>query len=210
MPDHSVGANKSLAMEQLIRRLKAQPWARVLDLGPAVGANVEFLAQYQCRLHIADLFHSLSERIERHPGETGQAASRLRDELPAANEPPFDLILTWDLLNYLDQEEIRVVGERLAGICHRDGLVFVMISNARQIPNMPCRYTIVDDGSLRYECDSAQHRLAPRYKEPDLEKLLPAFEVETSYLLRNGYQEYLLELRDEAEVSHAPYPRPRR
>jgi len=208
--DRSVGANKSLALELLLKRLRRQPWSRVLDLGPAVGANVEFLAQFQCRLHIADLYHSLRERFERTSTDTTSPATRLTAELPPVDHEPFDLILAWDLLNYLDPEEIRVIGEHLARICHRDGVVFLMISTARQIPNLPCRYSIVGDGMLRYDCKSASQRSAPGYKEPDLERLLPAFEVETSYLLRNGYQEYLLELRADAEMDRTDYPRPMR
>ena len=67
-----------------------------------------------------------------------------------------------------------------------------MLSTVQTIPELPGRYLMLDPETLRFENDSSRQRRSPSYKEPDLEKLMPAFEVETSYLLRSGIQEYVL------------------
>ena len=96
------------------------------------------------------------------------------------------------------RDQVVALGRHLAGLCDRDGLVFVLISNKPQVPELPGRYLMLDPETLRYENSSRRSRPAPGYKEPDLERLMPAFEVETSYLLRSGVQEYVLTPRSVA------------
>jgi len=60
------------------------------------------------------------------------------------------------------------------------------------MPSQPIRFRIVDTDTLSYTIDSSLERPSPLFKEPDLKRWLPDFEVETSFLLRNGFQEYVL------------------
>ena len=66
--------HRSLALAALfddIRRRKMQ----VLDLGSAVGSNVEFLSQYGCKLFIEDLYAALSTRATGDDGELAGPSS---------------------------------------------------------------------------------------------------------------------------------------
>ena len=116
----------------------------------------------------------------------------LSKELPISDLGPFDLILAWDLLNYLTGEQMAVLGKQLARICRRESLVFALITNAKEMPVQPIRFRIIDNDTLSYTIDSELGRPSPLFKEPDLNRWLPDFEVETSFLLRNGLQEYVL------------------
>jgi hypothetical protein len=176
----------------VLRRLLEKRNARVLDLGAAMGPNVSFVGRYAPKLYIADLFNTIRSRPGGLPKERKQLERLLTRDLPASDLGPFDLILAWDLLNYLSGEQMAVVGRHLTRLCRREGLVFALITNAKSMPNLPISFRIVDSDTLAYQIDSDMGRPSPLFKEPDLQRWLPDFAVETSFLLRNGFQEYVL------------------
>ncbi|HEY0553155.1 MAG TPA: hypothetical protein VGG20_02760, partial [Thermoanaerobaculia bacterium] len=53
--------HRSLAFAALCEEMRRRK-LQVLDLGSAVGSNVEFLSQYGCKLFIEDLYAALSSR----------------------------------------------------------------------------------------------------------------------------------------------------
>lgn len=185
----------SLALKYVVRRFRALGGSRVLDLGPATGRNVQFLSSFISKLFIADLSNTICSQAGRAGLDKSKLERILRRDFPAASEEPIDLVLLWDLLNYLDRDQVTTLGRHLAGICSRDSLVFMLISNKPEVPELPGRYLMLDPETLRYENRCKRTRPTPGYKEPDLERLMPAFEVETSFLLRSGVQEYVLTTR---------------
>jgi hypothetical protein len=184
----------SLALRQLLRCLGADRKGCVLDLGPASGANVAFFSRRPCTLHIADLYRAL--RSDRGlPRDATELGIVLPQQLPPG---PFDLILAWDLFDYFDRAQLEVLGQELAVRCRPAGLVFAIVAYLHQIPDRPHRFEILDEESLLYGDASGLSRPAPGYREPDLVRMLPGFDVEASYLLRHGVQEYLFARRPDA------------
>lgn len=191
-------SHHSLALKHALRRFRALGGSRVLDLGPAIGRNVQFLSAFISKLFIADLYATLRSQTGRSALDRAKLDRILQRDLPPTQQSPIDLILVWDLLNYLDREQVAILGRHLARLCRRDSLVLALLSTQQTIPELPGQYLMLDPETLRCENDSQRERRSPGYKEPDLEKMMPAFEVETSYLLRNGIQEYVLTTRSVA------------
>lgn len=186
--------HQSLALPILMKRLGGGLRRRVLDLGPAVGGNVAFLAGLSCRVHIADLQQSLFPSGEARPTISGEAFHALLDgDLPSGEG--FDVILAWDLLDYLEESRIRILSGHLARLCPAGSLLLVLVSTRREIPDRPNRFEILDSDHLAYELETSLVRTGPQYKEPVLHRCLPEFEVESTFLLRNGIQEYLFARR---------------
>ena len=179
--------HKSLAFRQLLAELSGGEKKRVLDLGRAIGGNVSFFSQFSCKLFIADIHQSLPNLAD------GKAplAEALAEVLPGEEAAPVDLILAWDLFNYLELPQIEVLTEALAPISGKKTLLFSMISTLKEIPHKPLDYEVRDSQTLAYSADLRLKIPCPRYKEPILERTMPSFSVETSFLLRNGIQEYL-------------------
>ncbi len=193
-PSSGPERHPSQALKLLVARLESRPRSRVLDLGPAVGRNVAFLAGFSCKLFIADLHQTL------FPGAAGalsptSLASRLARDLPAIEGGPMDAILAWDLINYLEPPEIEALGVELRRYCRTGTTLFTMISTLKEMPGRARSFEIADRDTLIYGDAGGVGRLSPRYKEPDLSRLLPDFKVETTFLLRNGMQEYVLDYR---------------
>jgi len=185
---------RSPALEILLRHLQTQRKHYVLDLGPACGSNVEFLARFGCKLYIADLLDGAfpGTRVASEPPRAGR---EVHDRLPVAREDAqFDVILAWDLFNYIRSDALQALCGRLRQLRRQGGVLFALISTRSRIPAEPMRFRIVDDRHLSYEVSSLATRRSPRYVSSEMERLLPGFRVTRSFLLRNGMQEYVFTL----------------
>ena len=81
-------------------------------------------------------------------------------------------------------------------------MLLAFISTLKSIPERPAKYSIVDHETITSQRLSDIHRPCPQYQEPQLVKLMPGYVVLNSYLLRNGFKEYLF--------SFSPAGHPRR
>lgn len=185
----------SLALAEVLRAIAAPGKTRILDLGPANGANVAHLSRYACTLHIADLYRTVGLADGEHEESLERAFER---QLP---EGPFDLVLAWDVFDYLGRTGLQVLGRALVARTVPGSLLFALVSFHSRIPDRPHHFQIIDAETLRYGDPSGLERPSPRYREPDLVRLLPGFEVTGSYLLRHGIQEYLLTRRAAAPAT---------
>ncbi len=214
------GEYHSLALPGLVERLDGDRKCRILDLGPAHGATVEFFSQYSCKLYVADLYRSLKahrvdqgidrppdspdkfDKLDRPdkpdrldgPQDEDEAAERTRifDELLAYDgDTRFDLVLAWDLLNYLEPEQIEVLSRRLARFSHGGTKLFAMVAIHKEIPARPCAFKIRDAQTLEYDSPTHRTRAAPRHTEPALRRLMSGFDVDSTCVLRNGLQGYV-------------------
>ncbi|HVT61550.1 MAG TPA: class I SAM-dependent methyltransferase [Thermoanaerobaculia bacterium] len=210
--------HRSLALASLLEAMGKQSKLQVLDLGPAVGGNVEFLARFGCKLYIEDLYGALAAHGPRPAGEPdrdlrGEPASRrssgnglphsrewadsaLADRLfaellPFPPETRFDAVLAWDLFNYMERREVSALARHLTRFCRPGALLFALISILKQIPAQPIRFRILDSERLAYEPRTTASRPCPRYAPAELDNWLRGFRLDRSFLMRHGIQEYL-------------------
>ena len=181
--------HRSLALAALceeIRRRKLQ----VLDLGSAVGSNVEFLSQYGCKLFIEDLYAALSSRT---PGEGElEGPNFFAEFLSLPEDTRFDVVLAWDLFDYLQRKELAAFSEQLRHLTNRGALIFALVSYQKTIPAQPYGFGITDEQHLIYERRTGADRPSPRLAPAEVTGLLKGFRVDRSFLLKHGIQEYLL------------------
>lgn len=203
----------SLALGELFAGLHPDRAVHVLDLGPAVGANIAwFSARYACTVEVADLYRSLpvaagddpSEALRRALPWAGAAGAEPVGAEPVDAEPvdaePVDVVLAWDLFNYLEREQIRALCAALAPRCRPGAPLHAMLFTLRDMPREPGTYLLRQEEaggrtatSLVYRVDRSAQRPAPRYRPAEIDALSPGFEVDRNYLLRHGVQEYLLQ-----------------
>jgi hypothetical protein len=180
----------SLALKPLLETLHPESRHAVLDLGPPLGVNLEFLSGLSCRVCIADLYRSLfAESVEsRAPEARAGLFERL---LPLGVGERFDAVLTWDLFNYLRRDQVSSLMGRLGPACRPGALVLALVWNRGRIPAEPLRYRILDRENLAWDGPLEPVRAGPRWGERDFGRMMPGFSVHRSFLLRNGIQEYL-------------------
>jgi len=184
-------SSSSLALKLLYDQLRHQRKYHVLDLGPALGANVDFFSQFSCKVYIEDFYRTLSSFDYLSEDKLSYQAV-FEYLLPYEKNTRFDIILGWDLFNYLERDELQSLIFHLGHFCHKGTLLFALISTSQYVPEKPTTFQIVDHDRLLYQTNSTVLRQCPKYQQTDLNQLIPHFRVSNSFLLRNGFKEYLL------------------
>ena len=182
---------RSLALAALFDEIRGRKMT-VLDLGSAVGSNVEFLSRYGCKLYIEDLYAALASRVS--SGEEGDIAGPefFAEFLAVPEDTRFDVVLAWDLFNYLRRKELAYFGEQLRRYTEPGAMTFALMSYHKQIPAQPFRFKIQDEERLIYDRRTMAERPSPRFVPSEITGLLKGFRVDRSFLLQHGIQEYLL------------------
>jgi hypothetical protein len=182
---------KSLGLRALLEALKPERSYCILDLGPAVGSNIEFLSQFASRIRVEDLFQTLvASRFFERNGEPvdGTAFSRL---LSIPRDERFDIFLTWDLVNYFKPDELKELMSYLRTLCEKGSMIFAISSTLKEIPSEPTTFKILDPETLQYCPGSELMRPCPRYVPRDLVQMMSGFHIQSSFILKNGMQEYV-------------------
>ncbi len=181
----------SLALNALYHRLDSQRRYNVLDLGRACSQNVEFFSQFCGKIYIEDLLSTLSSFDYLSPEDGTSLDAVFEYLLPYQSTTRFDIVFSWDLFNYLEPDSFRHLIGYLSRFCPPGALIFSLISTLESIPDKPGTYRIQDSETLQYPAPGTILRRCPCYQEPDLLRLMPGFRVCNSFLLRNGFKEYL-------------------
>ena len=177
--------HRSLALPALFDAMSRRPKLNVLDLGSAVGSNVEYLSPFGCKLTIEDLHASRS-------AETGELGPDFFSKLLAVPEGTlFDIVFAWDLYNYLSRKEMGYLAAELRRLCRPGALAFALVWIHKTIPAQPIRFRIQSPDQLLYERRTAVERPGPRFAPAELNQAMAGFQVDRSFLLRHGIQEYL-------------------
>ena len=162
----------------------------MLDLGPAQSGIIELLGRFRCRLDVADL----AEQIDALNAETdpGRLAETTRTQLPSAGPDPADLVLCWDLVNYLSRPAITVLMDCIAERARPGTQVHMFIVySASRMPIQPSRYVPLPDHRLSRRPQSSADRSAPRYTPEDLAACMSRYRAERGKLLQGGMQEFV-------------------
>ena len=182
---------KSLGLKALLDQVRDDRSYSILDLGPALEANVRFWSQFSCRLHIHDFYRGYREwKAATVPEEASEEAA-FSALLPFSDETVFDIILAWDLFNYFDLRELEALVQRLSRWCRPGTRLFALISSLPTISASPMMFRILNREQMIYEIPSPDTRPCPRHQPRDIARLMAGFTVASSFLLRHGIREYV-------------------
>lgn len=186
---HLASLNAPLFRSLVERMDEGGRWV-VLDLGPAQKDIVALFNRFRCRLDIADLAEVLDELNAET--ETPPLSERAEAVLPAPRDESTDIVLCWDLMNYLRRPALTALMERIAARARPGTLVHAFIAySAPRMPVRPDRYVPLDNLRLMNVATTDEQRDAPRYSPEDLALCMEGYEMERAVLLRNGMQEFL-------------------
>jgi hypothetical protein len=189
-PDDSLSAP---LFHSLVDRLGDGGRFVLLDLASARPATVRLLSQFRCRYEVAELADAVdSLNAEQDPRRLRTLAEAA---LPARRQEPTDIVLCWDLLNYLNRPALTAVMECIAARGRPGTLVHALVYYAaRQMPDRPSSFVPLDEQRLEIVPPNVPLRAAPRYSPEDLATCMPRYAVDRARLLRNGMQEFLFRL----------------
>ena len=187
--------HRSLGLNALLGSVRGDRSYSILDLGPALEANVGFWSQFSCRLHIHNFYRNYRTwKAAATPGEASAEAA-LTALLPFRDEMVFDLILAWDLFDYFDLRELEPLVQRLSRWCRPGTRLLALISSLPNIPVSPTLFRIRNRDQIIYEIPTQATRPCPRHEPRDILRLMARFTVRSSFLLRHGVREYVFEFK---------------
>jgi hypothetical protein len=184
--------------------------SQLLDLGPALGNNIEILGQRTSGLRIADLYRSLARG--RGTGAPEVVTADTLDDLAPYREDRdgagpvhlrrgYHAVLAWDVVAYLEPHELEALVARLARWVRPGGVVHAIVYHGKSMPAEPRQFRIVGLGSgtgpyrgtlgeLHYSQGTSSVP-SPDLPPARIEKLFEPFRMEKSFLLQDGAREYL-------------------
>jgi hypothetical protein len=169
----------SPGLQTLMSRAEGQTGLRVLDLGSSVGSNVEYLARLADHVRIVDLM-----------GAGGSIEGPTDDRLTLPESwGAYDLVLAWDVFNYLDADAIRRVVAGLEKLCEPGAGLFAIISTSEQMSARPMVYRIIDNERLEYRALTPDRCPGAGLTAAAMDRFLGGFKVERSFVMRHGVLE---------------------
>ena len=177
----------------LVVNLPARDRWVVLDLGAARTQTVSLFGQYHCRLDIADLANEVDALNA--CSEPQLARNAVDALLPSCKGETTDLVLCWDIMNYLERAALNAVMSRIAARSRSGTLVHALIFYSHtHMPMQPGCFVPQEDNYLLDVATPHGERPATRYTPDDLKQCLAGFSIERAMLLSNGMQEFLFRL----------------
>lgn len=162
----------------------------LIDCGPARAGMIDMLAGLRCRLDVLDLPARL-DALAGLPEDTDLAAWFGQTIVPARPEPA-DVILCWNLLDYLEAEQISALMSVLIPRLRPGGRVHALVQySSPNMPSEPGGMAPMGRTALQVYSEGPASRKAPRHSRGTLEKFMQGLKAERTMLLSNGMQEYL-------------------
>lgn len=161
---------------------------QILVLGPLCGESVVFLAGRGARVHVDEV--ELPEPIpKRQPGEPASPLRPVRFDYPSET---FDLLLAWEMLDFVPPDRLQEFGAEIVRLLRVGGQLVVF---AHQKPPsdraiLPRYRLLADDMVVREEPATPK---IPRYVHPnrEIERAIAGLSVQNIHLQRNQMREIL-------------------
>ena len=161
---------------------------QILVLGPLCGESVVFLAGRGARVHVDEV--ELPEPIpKRQPGDPVPTLRPVKLDYPSGT---FDLVLAWEMLDFVPPERLHEFGAEIVRLLRVGGQLIVF---AHQKPPadraiLPRYRLLADDMVVREEPATPT---LPRYTHPnrEIERAIAGLSVQNIHLQRNQMREIL-------------------
>ena len=181
----------------------------VLDLGPIVGGNVNFLGErLGCKYLVEDLYQNIEGHVTaKNPPDL---AAFFEKRFPQA-DASVDGVLCWDVLDYLDKPAAQVVAREMMRVLKPGGAVFGFFANAPAPEKEYTRYLIVDDKTLKHRTTPGSRARQQVYANRDINRLFEGLTVSDSFLLLTKTREIIFrkpEAKAGASATATPTPAP--
>ena len=158
----------------------------VLDLGPARGRHLHVLAPFGRQVRFAGLVpRSLV-------GEEWLTTLRA---LPPNDSSPYDVVLGWDLLIWLDPDERAAATARLAEITAPRARIHLIVDGTGAATAQPLEYTLMETGRVAELPVGPPQRVPHPLLPAQLERALSPLEVMRAFVLRTGAREFVAKKR---------------
>jgi hypothetical protein len=194
------------AFARFLHALSLREAPVLLDLGPIVGGNVNFLGErLGCKYHVEDLYQNIESHMKtKNPPDL---AAFFAKRFPQA-DASIDGVLCWDVLDYLDKASAQVVAKQMTRMLKPGGAVFGFFSTVASTEKEYTRYLIVNDTTLKHRVTPGSRARQQVFANRDINRLFEGLNVSDSFLLLTKTREIVFRKPDAKPASTASTPTP--
>jgi hypothetical protein len=188
---------------QILQRMHGEESLRVLDIGPTSSGNINFITALGHSIYLANLVEDAAKRDWVIPGEDGEPGRFDVERFLAAHLDfagrGFDVVLFWDTADYLPEELLGPVLDRLHEVMLPGGQMFAMF-HPQPGPGRPVsstegaefnRYHLTDASAVEAQ-RAGDYPLLQNYTNRQIEKLLAAFKGYHFFLSKDNVREVVV------------------
>lgn len=143
---------RSSGLGELSRHFRPDEPMCILDIGATSAANIRYFTERGQKIYSEDLLAASTDSDLLTKDENGKPALDCKRFLAENLTYPggqFDVILCWNLADYLDESLVKPVIARLWSTLRPGGLLLAFFHTQEAGPDSPCyRYHIVDKDTL--------------------------------------------------------------
>jgi len=185
---------------QILQRMRGEEPLRVLDIGPTSSGNINFITALGHSIYLANLVEDAAKRDWILPSEDGGPGRFDVEKFLAAHlhfsGRGFDVVLFWDTADYLPEELLTPVLERLYAVMDPEGQMLAMF-HAPPAPGKPPlksefnRYHLTEGSAVEVQ-RAGDYPLLHSYTNRQIEGLLAAFKGFHFFLGKDNVREVVV------------------
>jgi hypothetical protein len=180
MPTHH-----SPAVPPLLKEISQIKKPVILDLGANCTSVLDFFAQRRCKLYFEDLPAAIKEFDQSDIG--------IDQCLLDYGETQFDLVLAWDVLNYLSLSEIKSLMDKVNHHCRPNTLFHMIRYMGKYIPTKPRRFQLCEEGQIWFDAEDSVKRQDPAHSTVKILQQFTDHSIENTFMNDLGMQEGFVE-----------------
>jgi 2-polyprenyl-3-methyl-5-hydroxy-6-metoxy-1,4-benzoquinol methylase len=173
----------------------------ILDLGVMTPSVFSFFSEHKCKI----FFECLSDPLQCNPEISVDEINTIVDEqlLNYGADQQFDVILSWDLLNYLNLDTIKKLAERLKPHCRSNTLFHMIKYTGTRIPQTPCEFKVIDQNHFTTSPNTLSERRVGVHSTYHLLKHMSQFLIQNELkgeIIQRHFTEHLLRFSPDSNV----------
>jgi hypothetical protein len=191
----------SSSLKDFLWHLNGLGRGNLLDLGPVWQSTVTFFIERGFKVSTEDVLMGW-QQISREEAERQRSLPADADRVTRAElanvfletslqfaPGSFDAVLAWDVLDYLEDDVMQRVAERLRSLVREGGVILAMFHSKR--PQQFQRYRILDEKTLEMVSSSSIFPMARVFQNREISDLFSRFHTSKTYLGRDQLREGL-------------------
>jgi hypothetical protein len=186
---------------QLLERMRKEESLRILDIGATSSTNINFVTALGHSIYLANLVEEAAKREWIIPAYNGEAERFDIDRFLATHLSftgrGFDIVLFWDTADYLPEQLLSPVLERIHQVMEPGGELLAMFHSATSSSVTGpartdfCRYHLTDASHVDVQ-HAGDYPILNNYTNRQIEKLLAAFASFRFFLGKDNLREVVV------------------
>jgi len=168
---------------------------RILDLGSVRQSTIDFFSDYHCHILVTGLCDDFVTGKGLDKASLKQLQQLIARDIKRHNNNHYDLILCWDLLNYLDKEQFSMLLSQLLPALTSVTRCHSFLYTTANRPPRPGGFQIERKEQMIIVESLTEQNHSCSVTQTTLGKYLPNYKTLRTVLMRNGTQELAFEIK---------------